>query len=251
MDAREALQRDPRVDNDDIDDIIGIAQELQDAARDRAERPTVGEVEQVAADLDIDPALVREAIAVLHSRRAEETERLAQEAAEQAQQRRQLTRYALFGVGGLIGVGGLALAIFLAVAASAAASISEARGRVRHAEAQLDVALDRQAALAPQLVSLAGADPAVLEPLTREVREASTAEARLTASDRLSDAIARELSSVKPDAASERRMLEVQHELTGTQNRISTERRRYVTAVADLEQAGSGIGGSAARALGW
>ena len=58
-----ALKARQDVDDDDIPEIIGIAQELQSQAADEDDDLSVEEVEDVARELGIDPKYVEEAIA--------------------------------------------------------------------------------------------------------------------------------------------------------------------------------------------
>ena len=64
MGTREQLRANPRVDNDDIDDIIGIAQELQTAARDEADQATVQEVKDEFVYLEGKPPVRQRCIYV-------------------------------------------------------------------------------------------------------------------------------------------------------------------------------------------
>jgi hypothetical protein len=231
MATREDLLRRPDVPNEDIDDLIGIAQELQDAER-RARGASVAEVEAVAAELEIDPAYVQQAIDVLRDRRAQDAEAAAARSAS--------TRRALLIGGaallGVLGVGG-------GVGAVSASRGSAARQELARAEANLDVVLQRQAALAPQLVAIAGGEAEGLEALAAKVRE-GTVEERMRASEALGAELAKRLGALPPattDAAAQQR-LSLQHELSGAQNRITVERRRYEEARLAAEQA-SGCGG--------
>ena len=110
----------------------------------------------------------------------------------------------------------------------------QARSEVHSAEAHLGAALDRQASLALQLVGLAGAGGANLEALQARVREAEDLEARLAAADALSAEMARSLGALPPPEGEAAQVLRVQltDEITGSQNRVGVELRRYREAEA-------------------
>lgn len=251
MGTREALRRREGVDNDDIDDIIGIAQELQDARQDAASRATVEEIEAVADDLDIDPALVEEAIAVLHRRRDEAAEAARVEAAERAVARAKWMRLGLIGGGGLAAVAVGVLIVVVGMAWSGSVAIGKAEAQVSSAERALDVVLERQASLVPQLVALSGGNAAGLDSLVTAVKGAATTDERLAASERLGEALVGRLAALSSsDSAAAQQRLDLQHEIVGAQNRITTERRRVEEARAALAQAEASTTGGLARSLG-
>jgi LemA protein len=249
MQARDALKRRPDVDDDDIDDIIGIAAELQDAERQAAGRVTQQEVEDVARELDIDPAYVDQAIRALAERRAQAKADQAEQEAQAAAKRKQL------GMAGA-GVAGLALLAALAVGGmgmSGASQVRAAQAEVAQAEAALDVVLERQASLLPQLVAMAGGQSNPdLDALSTQVREAPTVDERLKASDILARELAAALGALptSADPAVNQQRMELQYEVTGSQNRISTELRRYRAAEAELETVRLGTGPRIADSLG-
>ena len=252
MGTREQLRANPRVDNDDIDDIIGIAQELQTAARDEADQATVQEVKDVAAELDVDPAFIEEAIAELGRRRAEANEQAAAAQDEVQKRTAALTRGGLYA--GLLVLGLLALGAVggSLIGLSGASRVRTARHAVEQAEVQLDVVLDRQATLVPQLIALSGADASTLQSLAATVRDSTDTAERLQASRALDEEITRVLGegggAIDASAAQARR--DLRHELAGAQNRIAVEQRRYASAVEELEFAKSSLGGRIAVGVG-
>lgn len=252
MGTREALRRHEGVDNDDIDDIIGIAQELQNARDDAESRATVEEIEAVADDLDIDPALVEEAIAVLQRRREEAAEAARLEAAEAAASRARWARLGLIGGGGLAAVAAGVLILVVGMAWSGSVAIDQAEAQVSSAERALDVVLERQASLVPQLVALSGGDSSGLDSLAAAVKGAATTDERLAASERLGEALVGRLGAMSSDdaGASAQQRLDLQHEIVGAQNRITTERRRVEEARAALAEAEASMTGGLARTLG-
>ena len=228
---RSSLRARPDIPDEDIDDIIGIAAELQ--AHDRAARDgaTLAEIEAVARELDVDPRYVDDAREELNRRRAAEAS-MGQKAALQAQERR---RRAGIGVATALLVG-LAWAAGMGIAVQATGQdLAAVAADVEHARSYLDGVLDRQAALVPQLVALSGGDPAPLQAAADQLRAAKDLDARLDASRALDAELARTLASLPPPANETEgvQRLGVQHELTGVQNRLQTESRRY----RDAEQA--------------
>ena len=109
MQTREQLRRRPDVPDEDIDDIIAIASELQEADRRADESATIQEIEAVAEELDIDPSYVEKAIATLEGRREEEAAS-AEQAREQA--RRSRAAWARAGRWLALGMGVVVLLVF-------------------------------------------------------------------------------------------------------------------------------------------
>ncbi len=245
--VREQLLRRPDVPDDDIDDVIAIAQELQDAEREAAEGATLDEVKQVASELDIAPTYVEKALAEL-TRRREQAMADAAAAKQDAVERRASVMKVGAGFGALV-LGALALALLFV--GSAAPGLRAARHELHAAEAQLDAVIDRQASLAPQLVSLAGGDGHGLEAQVKAVKAAQGLSEKLDASDALGAAMAERIAQLKPtDEASQQLRLNLQYELTGTANRIATERQRYEQARVAYDDASHGLRASLARSVG-
>jgi len=244
MSLREQLRRRADVPNEKIDDVIERASLLQDEEREAAEGASIEEVERVAAELDIDPRYVEEALNQLKKEEeaAKVRERLEAERAEV--QAGRMKRYGMLALAGVLALG----AGVAGLGAVGAGQLSGAAMQVEQAEVALDVQLDRQAALLPQLVALTGAERLDTAPL----REAGDIDARLDASRELSISAA-ELLAAAPAPATEadaQTRLNLQYELTGTQNRITTEQRRYEEAKAAYATASDGLAPSVAIALG-
>ncbi|MEZ4317783.1 MAG: hypothetical protein R3F61_09775 [Myxococcota bacterium] len=252
MSTREALVRRPDVRDEDIDDIIGIAAELQELELSAKPAASADDVRKVAAELDIDPKFVDAAIDRLQSQRREAEERAKADAAEAATTRMQLGAGALailaalfLGVLGIGGVTGI-------VTWSADSRLDEALSVERHAESNLVTVLDRQASLAPQLVALAGGDASDLNAKAAALKSAGDIAAKLTASDALGLAMAEALGSLPPatDPATQQSRANLQHEVSGIQNRITVERRRYEDARLAYDEANTGLGAGLATGLG-
>ncbi len=240
--ARESLKRRPDVREDDIDDIVGIASELQ---ADREGRIGVAEVERVAAELDLSPELVEQAIAELGRRReaaAEEARR-----AEEGRAARSAARSALLRRAGLVGavVAGIVGLLGGGVALSAGAAIRAAEAEVARTEQALDTVLDRQERLVPQLVAISGGRAEL-----PDVPDEGPMEVRLAASDRLARELAAALGELPPGGDPQLR-LNLQHELAGAENRIAVERMRWEAARAERDRVAGGPAGGLARALGF
>ena len=133
-----------------------------------------------------------------------------------------------------------------------AVRVNGAHHKVVTTHAQLSVVLDRQAAIAPQLVAMGGGDPSALTQLSSEVGSAAGMETRLLKSKELGIEMAKGLAT-KPGTLTEAEAqlrLNLQHEVTGTQNRITTEARRYRAAQAAHREAASGFTGRLATGYG-
>ncbi len=175
---RGALLSRPDVPDDDIDDVIAIAQELQDVERAAAEGASLEEVEAVTGELDIDPAYVEKALAELTRRRGAAKE-AAEERRDAAEERRAaMGRATAMGGAGLVGL----LVLGMLWVGAAVPGVRAASLELRSAEAQLHAVIDRQAGLAPQLVSLAGDDAKGLKTQLDAVRGAQSVPEELQAS---------------------------------------------------------------------
>jgi LemA protein len=235
------------VPNDDIDDVIAIAQELQDAQRAEADGASLADVQDVARELDIDPAYVEQALTELTRRREEAQEADEAQAEAAAAQRAAVGRAAGVGLAGLLGL----LVLAMLWVGTAVPGLRTASLEVATAEAQLDAVLDRQAGLAPQLVSLAGGDARGLQSHLDAVRSAPDVQAKLQASDALGAAMAERIAQLKPtDEASQQLRLNLQYEITGSTNRVATERARYERARVAYEQRSHGLRATVARTMG-
>ena len=244
---RSSLRARADVPDQDIEDVIAIALELQDADREAASGASLQDVQDVARELDIAPAYVEQALSTLAQRREDAqaaTQRAAEEAlaAQQRLKRRALTAAA--SVTGLLVCFGFWVSSAIPAARSSDAELANAR-------AQLHAVIDRQAGLAPQLVSLAGGDGQDLTQQVDTIRDAEDLDAKLRASDALGQAMAQRIAQLKPtDASSQQLRLNLQYEITGSANRIATERGRYERARVAHELARRGLRASLAQSLG-
>ena len=244
--TREALRRRPDVPNEDIDDIIARASQLQDADRDHADdHATVAEVEAVAEELDIDASYVEKAIAAIKSDRDAEASR-------QASATRNRYRWLSW-----IGMGLVAIALVGGSGVGAGAMVGSARlgpvaMQVDQAAAKLDQALDRQNALAPQLVALAGGDIEAVSVAAQTAKSAEAMPARLEAAEGLNLAMAQAIGQIEADGndQAQQRLLNLQYEVVGTWNRIDTERGRYDEAVVQWTRIAQSMTGRLAVATG-
>ena len=249
MGTRDTLLQRPDVPNEDIDDIIAIAARLQDEAEAEADRATVQEVEAVAAELDIDPRHVQAAIDALARERAE-AEQAEDEAEETAAQtRRTLGRVGLIGAASFAALVGLVGIVVGALVVSADAGMDAAKNDLERAQTNLETVLDRQASLAPQLVALAGGDAGPLSSQATALKDAEDIPAKLEASDALGIALSTQLGQL-PDTVSEQARSDLRHEVSGTTNRITVERRRYEEARVAYDQSRQGWAAGLARTVG-
>jgi hypothetical protein len=246
--TRQRLLERADIDNDDIDDIIEIAAQLHQAELDAAEGASIEEVQAVAEELDIPAAYVEQAIAVLHTQREEHQDR-ERKATLRATERRRVIIIA--------GLSGLGVAAALAVAAGtavadAADSLAVAASNVEQHAAYVELVLDRQAGLVPQLLALSGGEPGELMPLATALSAAGPLEARLEASKALDLALGASLAALPApqDDTEAIQRLGLTHELTGVQNRRATELRRLEDAQAEWTRASRLWGAGVALALG-
>lgn len=248
MAGREALLGRADVAAEDVDDVIGIASELQQADRDAVERPTADEVRAVASELDIDPKYIDAAITELGRRRTEK-DRVDRLMTLQARERRWKLTVGVATVGGAVA---LLFCGQVAVAWSAAGDLGAARVNLEASASYLDVVLDRQAALVPQLVALGGGDPAAIELAARELSSSEGLDARLEASRKLDQELAGVLADLPPPATETQatELLGLTHEITGIQNRKSTELQRFAEARRQWELAADRAGAGFALRVG-
>ena len=225
----------------DVPDVIEIAARRQDEARERDRGATRSELEAVARELEIAPEHVEAAIGELKQRRAADALRAEEAKAAAVVRKLKVVRISLIAA---------ATALMLAIATLGAAflgasGVHSAASAAHGAEARVDAVLERQAALAPQLASLAGADGGALTVTAATVREGPTLDARLAAANDLSLAMAQQLGALPPptnDAEATLR-LQLHDEVSGSQNRVTVELRRYREAEsAWRDTAGHGLG---------
>lgn len=250
MGIREELLRRGQIPQDEVDDIIAEAGRLQEHDRALAEgRATQDELDRVASELDISPEYVQRAL----KKREEDRRVAAQKVLDEAEEAKAAaTRRRTLGLGAL-GVGGMLLVSLLGLGLVGSSAVSGAASDTAAAAAELTVVLDRQASLAPQLVGLAGGDPGQLSALADKVRSAGDMSARIQASDALSTAMAKTLGGLPApsnDAEAQLR-LNLQYEVTGSQNRITVEARRYKEAETRWEQEAGSFTGKLAVGLGF
>lgn len=248
---RETLAKRAGVRVEDVDDVIGLAGKLQE--EDRAARgASVDEVKLVASELDIDPQFVEAAVLRLKDDRARaETERAAVLAAENATSDARkriagIVAAALLGVSVLIGGGGAIATV------SSARAVHEQQVATTLAAGDLAVVLDRQLALVPQLIGLAGGDVASVKAARDQALGAESLDDRLRGSLLLDAALGEAVAALPPTDVAEivQNRKDLQYELVGSRNRIDTERRRWEEARGAWENAASTPGGRLATGLG-
>jgi len=225
------------VPDEDIPEIIALAEKLQDADDGDWGDVSPSELKEAAAELDIRPEFIDRAIENLARKRA-----LAESEAQNRSRRIQriLRGCAAAFLGLLLGAGALGF--------SGAGAVSARHAEVARAEAAVEVVLERQASLAPQLLALSGGEPASLDGAIQELRQGEDIEARLRASSRLGTAMAKQLAQT--EGAATGLLQDLSYELTGTQNRISTETLRLRRAQAGHLQSVSTVRGKMAVQLG-
>jgi hypothetical protein len=247
MSVRETLLARPDIPDDEVDDIVAIAARLKDEDPARAGGATEAEVAEVAAELDIEAEYVQAALEQWRTDKIDrvEADKLAAQARKAASARRKALMWGVLASIVLIAMGSLGLATL------GAARINGAHHHVVTTQAQLGVVLERQAALAPQLVALGGGDPTEIAALAADVGSTGDMESRLSNSRALGLAMAKEMNGTHHGSRAELQiLLNLQHEVTGTQNRISTESRRYRAAQAAHREVAGGLTGWLATGYG-
>lgn len=232
---REDLLKRHDIPEEDLDDVLAIAHRLQDGARRAPRTMDRSDVEAVASELSIAPEFVDRAVEEL--RRLREDRKAAERARRAARERFLKTAVAL-AAGVLLLLG--------AVGAAGAIGVGAAATRARAAEAALNVVIDRQMALLPQLVALSGGDPGSLREYEARLKGADTVGERLEAARELGNAMA---SRVGKLPSSDRQA--IQYEIVGAQNRITVEQRRYQEALDAWQSAAQSPQGRLAVSLGW
>ncbi len=243
MDLHEKLRRRPDVPDDDVDDVIELAARLQEEAR-RGPAPgaTVDDVKAVAAELDIEPEFVEQAIV----RRREDAERARSERAARSQRIRRLVLV-------LVAADIVAMALAAGFAWMGARQLHPVRTDLLEARTSLDTALERQVDLGSQLVALGGADTDDLASLRDRMDAADDTDARIAAADAMALEVASRIGELPPpgsDAEGQLR-LNLQYEITGSQNRVATEERRWREARQAYDEAASAPSARFALALGF
>ena len=247
MELREKLLKNPKVPDALVDDVIHRAQGLKDAETAKGEGASVAEIQAVAAELGIAPEHVEDALSQLRSEAKDEKAEEALQRELEAQKAK--ARSAMLRRIGIFAGAGLALVAALtgAMGMIGRSSLQQVHAQRGQAEAALVVQLDRQAALIPQLVALGGGESAALDQAQESLKQAETVAQRMAASQELSVAAAQALAGSQMDEATR---LNLQYELTGATNRITTEQRRYNEAEAAYLSAASALPAQVAISLG-
>ena len=233
------------IHEDDLDDIIKIAAALQNKDE-NDHQISIKEVEEVARELGISPEKVKEALSFLEKQRAEEKQQ------KEEARRLQKTRRLLL-TGGLCALMCITGTVLLGLASSADSTMGDLQTKVYRAEANVKVAIDRQASLIPQLLVMMGGDLSSIETLQDQLLEAETLQKKMDISQQLNREIAKAIATLPPaqnDADNQAR-LNYQYEVTGAQNRISTEQKRYDSAMVEWKSEGTSLGSKIALMLGW
>lgn len=231
------LQERPDVPDEDIPEIIALAEKLQEEADKDWGDVSVDELKQAARELDIQPEYIEAAIAQRANDRALAA---AEEEARRGRLRKMLQGAAALVLAVVLGLSGLGLL--------GAGSVNRSYAQVQQAEQAVLVVLERQANLAPQLLALSGGDPGSLGDVIEDTQTSGDIEAKLRASSALGTALAEQLAAV--EGADPQVLQDLSWELTGTQNRITTETRRLREAQSSHQQAASTLPGRLARTMG-
>ncbi len=248
MSVREDLYRRPDIPDEEVDDIVAIAARLQDEQQQAAQGATAADIAAVAAELEIAPEFVDQALAQWRADKEADAE---QAVATQRHRTANKRRNKLVFWGTIVALMGVLMSGF-GVGLVGAGQVNAAHKEVVRTELQLNAVLEQQASMAPQLVALGGGDPAALEFTTLAVTGPLDMEERLALSRQLGIEMAKALAA-QPGTMTEadaQIRLNLHHEVTGLHNRIKTETKRYRAAKAEHEAAASGLTGRMATTIG-
>jgi LemA protein len=238
MGARETLANQRRLSDQEADEILRRASVLQEKERAKSEGRSVADVMEIGAEIDIDQKWIDAALAET------DREKANAEVAKAASTKRMKA--------GLAAIGS---ALFLTLGLGWAGSISVKGAAADAARARIafDTVIDRQAALVPQLVAVAGGETGRVVELRAALDAAKTTSERSKAAEALQLELATTLGKLSPasDDATAQQRLSLQHEIVGSQNRISVEKRRYDEAIEAWRSSTEGPFGSLAVALGF
>ena len=233
------------IHKDDLDDIIEIASMLQQK-EEASQQISLEEVEDVAKELGIAPEKVKEALSFLQKQRAEE--RTTAEEESKAQKKRTMV------IGGSLAAVVLVVgSILFGLASSADTEMGNLSIEAHKKESQLKNVIDRQAELTTQLLSMMGGNVSGLDTLQQQLLSEEDLNKKIELNRKLSMEMAKAIATLPPtenDSDSQAR-LNFQYEVTGGQNRISTEQKRYDEALEVWRAAGKGLGPKLAYTIGW
>jgi LemA protein len=219
MELESELRQEGYTD-EEVSEILRRATRLQSGAGEQLNQETL---EESAAEVGIGREWVREAARQVRAERAA------------AKARRRTLTYVLAGAAVLF-------ALFLW---SGYSTLNHAQTRVEASQAQLENVLQRRFDLIPNLVKVtreyAAHERELFETLTAaraRFQQADTLAEREAAAAQLQAALPRLIALVEsnPQLRSSELYLRLQDELSGTENRIAVERRRYNQAAADYNR---------------
>lgn len=245
MNIHESLQSRPDILDEDVDDIVALAAELQDEEETLDAGASASDIARVAAELDIDSRFVEAAI---EQWRATKEADAKQAALDTRARSRTIKMFA--STVALVMVVVISSALILGTVGSS--NLKAADIAVETAQTHLEVVLDRQIALAPQLVIAGGGSTEQVAHIAETLSRETDIDARLHGSTELGVEMSRSLAEAPADAtdATAQMRLNLQYELTGTRNRISTETKRLREAQDIHERTANSLTGRIAVQLG-
>ena len=245
MNIHESLQSRPDIPDEDVDDIVALAAALQDEEQKLDAGASASDIARVAAELDIDSRFVETAIEQWRAAKQADADQAALDARTQS---RTIKMFA--STVALVMVVVISSALILGTVGSS--NLKAADIAVETAQTQLEVVLDRQIALAPQLVIAGGGSTERVAHIAETLSRETDIDARLRGSTELGVEMSRSLAEAPSDAtdATAQMRLNLQYELTGTQNRISTETQRLREAQDAHARAATSLTGRLATQLG-
>ena len=221
MNIHESLHSRPDIPDEDVDDIVALAAALQDEEQELDEGASASDIAEVAAELDIDSRFVEAAIDQWRAKKEADANQAALDARSRSRTIKMFaTTLTLLLVAIISGA--------LILGTTGSSKLKAADINVQTAQTQLEVVLDRQIALAPQLVIAGGGSTEQVTHMAEKLSRETDIEARLRGSTELGVEMSRSLAEAPSDGtdATSQMRLNLQYELTGTQNRISTETKR-------------------------
>ncbi len=215
-----------KIPEDMVDEVLQVASELYAKAEDSY---SVSDLKAAGQDVNIPPEIIEQAIEQVREKRRLETI----EKQEEAEKKRKLG-YVAIGVGALSLLWGILTYN----------SLSAARGQMNSQWAQVENQLQRKADLIPQLISLTQAqtkqETSIIKQLNQaknNFQKADTPEEKTLAGQSVDKAIQQfNQYALKSGLTSSTAFTNLQYEISGTENRIATERKRYNEAVQKYNQ---------------
>ena len=227
MDKPEQPIPDERLSDNEAEEVLQRASKIQQEAENVESNISRSDLTAGANEVGIKQKYIDQAIEELKIERKQKAE---------SQKKRKLT-YTIIGVAVII--------LIIIISASGHGSLNARMSDVEAKKAQLENVLQRRHDLIPNLISLAKAsaehEKQLVDSLSNvyeEIGKAKSFEDKQALENKLDDSIQGVLSAmlVNPQSSSNEVFLRLTDEMSGAENRISVERKRYNEAVASYNR---------------